>query len=88
MDNGNLDLIGTRIPSYIVPDWIAYCTARKLTQSEVIRRAISQFIERDDTATDAELVVAATIADGARTYSLRSEGEDFPRPRRWRGSLA
>lgn len=83
-----LDLIGARIPAYIVPDWIEYCARRKLTQSEVIRRAIARFIESDETATDSELVVAATIADGTRVYSLRSDGEDSPRPRRWRGSLA
>lgn len=80
--------IVTRIPEYAAPGWIAYCTRRRLTQSEAIRRGIAALIESDDTATNEELVVAAQIEESYPEYCLRSEGKYVRRKVRWRGSFA
>lgn len=76
-----------RIPEFAAPGWIAYCTARRLTQSEAIRRGIASLIENDETATNEELVVAAQIEESFPEYCLRSDGKYARRKVRWRGSL-
>ena len=79
--------IVTRIPEFAAPGWIAYCTARRMTQSEAMRRAIAALIESDDTASNDELVVAAQIEEAFPEYCLRSDGKYTRRKVRWRGSL-
>ena len=66
--------IVTRIPEYSAAGWIAYCTSRRMTQSEAIRRAIAYMIEADESATNDELVTSAQILESFPETSLRSEG--------------
>ena len=73
------ELIGTRIPSYIVPEWIEYCTSRRLTQSEAMRRAIANMIYNDESASDRELAVGAIIEDTFAEHSPRSNGRTVNR---------
>ena len=79
--------IVARIPEYAAPGWIAYCTKRRLTQSEAIRRGIAALIESDDTATNEELVVSAQILEAFPEYALRSEGKYTRRKIRFFGSF-
>ena len=75
------ELICTRIPAYIVPEWIEYCTSRKLTQSEAMRRAIAHFIYNDEAATNRELALGAVIEDAFPEKERRSHGRSVNRNR-------
>lgn len=52
-----------------------------------MRRAISAFIEADESASNEELVVAAVIEEAFPEHCLRSDGKRVRRSVRWRGSL-
>ena len=79
--------IVTRIPEYSAAGWIAYCTRRRLSQSEAIRRAIAYMIEDDESSTNDELVVSAQILEAFPETSLRSEGRYVRRKVKFFGSL-
>ena len=79
--------IVTRIPEYSAAGWIAYCTARRMTQSEAMRRAIAYMIEADESATNDELVTSAQILESFPETSLRSEGRYVRRKIRFFNSL-
>ena len=79
--------IVARIPEYAVAGWIAYCTKRRLSQSEAIRRAIAYLIENDESSTNDELVVSAQILEAFPETSLRSDGHYVRRKIRFFRSL-
>ena len=79
--------IVSRIPEFAAPGWIEYCTRRRMSQSEAIRRAIAYLIEDDESSTNDELVVAAQILEAFPEHSLRSEGRYVRRRVRFFNSL-
>ena len=81
------ELICARIPAHIVPQWIEYCDKHKLSQSEAIRRAIAMFIYHDDSATNEELVIAATIEDTFLEHQSRRHGKHVRRRLRHDGVI-
>jgi len=81
------ELICTRIPAYIVPEWIEYCTSRRLTQSEAMRRAIANMIYNDESASDRELAVGAIIEDTFVEHSPRVNGRTVNRNHMMRGII-
>lgn len=82
-----LETISARVPDYAIPDFIAYCERHRMTQSEVIRRAIARYVEADESASNYELAMAAVIEDSCRSYSPRTGREIKPRTRRWASHL-
>ena len=82
-----LETISARVPDYAIPDFISFCDRRRMTQSEVIRRAIARYVEADESASNYELAMAAVIEDSCRKYSVRNGQEIKPRSRRWAAHL-
>ena len=66
------NVITLRIPDPALPLWIAYCRRNCVTQSAAIRRAVAAAIDRDEQATNNDLVLAALLRDGIRSYAPRA----------------
>lgn len=64
-----------KIPRDLVAPWIAYCNRWGYTQSRMIRSAIAEYINMDNTATDSELAMAARICDFGYGYDPRGPAE-------------
>ena len=58
-----MDVISTRIPRHIVGQFIRWCKARHVSQSEVIRQALAWWIMSDTRATSEDMALAASIRD-------------------------
>lgn len=64
-----------KIPRDLIGQWIGYCNRFGYTQSRMIRSAIAEYINRDESATDKELVMAARFADFGYGYDPRGPAE-------------
>nr|CDL67067.1 unnamed protein product [uncultured bacterium] len=65
-------MIGTKLPDYLVTQFAQWCIRHGLTQAGAIRAAIADYIYNDETATNAELALAAQIEElPFRQYRIR-----------------
>ena len=71
----NEALICFKIPADLIGQWIAYCHRWGYSQSRMIRSAIAEYINMDNTATDKELAMAARICDYGYGYDPRGPAE-------------
>lgn len=71
----NEALVCFKIPADLIGPWIAYCRRWGYTQSRMIRAAIAEYINMDNTATDKELAMAARICEYGYGYDPRGPAE-------------
>ena len=61
-----MEMIGARVPQPAIGMFIRWCRKKRVSQAEVIRRALAAWIENDPRCTDEDLVLAAILRDTPR----------------------
>ena len=61
-----MEMIGARVPQPAIGMFIRWCRKKRVSQAEVIRRALAAWIENDPRRTDDDLILAAILRDVPR----------------------